>query len=176
MPKSWEETRKMAEFQDRTEDAALWRRWRSAAGPDAPIEPDSLLLAAYADNRLEQARVDQVEEWLAQHPEALEDILAARRAAQSPLPQSAPAAVARAAALVSPGGAQVLAFPRPAARWRSLAAWGCMAASLVMVSVIGFNLGSDVYATLSGGGTGALSQELLDPSGFLSNADEDSSI
>ena len=57
----------MAGPQDGTEDAVLWRRWRSAAGQHAPVEPDPLLLAAYAENRLDPAGTDLVEEWLAAH-------------------------------------------------------------------------------------------------------------
>jgi hypothetical protein len=166
----------MGEPQDSTEEAALWRRWRSAAGRDAPVALDPLLLAAYAEDRLKAAEIDRVEEWLAAHPAAVEDILAARRAAQSALPESPPALVARAMALLHHGDVQVLAFRRPVPRWRAAATWSCMAASLVIASVVGFNLGSDVYTSFAGAGSGAVGQELLDPAGFLTNADEDSAI
>jgi hypothetical protein len=166
----------MGEPQHSTEEAALWRRWRSAAGPDAPVALDPLLLAAYAENRLAAAEIDRVEEWLAANPAAVEDILAARRAAHSGLPDSPPALVARATALLhhGDGQAQVFAFRRPVPRWRAVATWSCMAASMLIAGVVGFNLGSDVYASLAGASSGALGQELLDPSGFLTNADEDS--
>jgi hypothetical protein len=152
----------MGEPQHSTEEAALWRRWRSAAGRDAPVALDPLLLAAYAENRLE----------------AVEDILAARRAAHSALPDSPPALVTRATALLhhGDGQAQVFAFRRPVPRWRAVATWSCMAASMLIAGVVGFNLGSDVYASLAGASSGALGQELLDPSGFLTNTDEDSAI
>jgi hypothetical protein len=166
----------MAEPQDGTEEAALWRRWRSAAGRGSPVEPDPLLLAAYAENRLGPAEVELVEEWLSAHPAAVEDVLAARRALEAAFSESPPAVIARAAALLHHGEAQVLAFRRPLPRWRTAAAWGCMAASLVLVSVVGFNLGSDVYLNLAGGTSATLSQELLDPGGFFSSADEDSAI
>jgi hypothetical protein len=47
---------------------------------------------------------------------------------------------------------------------------------MLIAGVVGFNLGSDVYASLAGASSGALGQELLDPSGFLTNTDEDSAI
>ena len=167
----------MAGPQDRTEEAALWCRWRSAAGRGSPVEPDPLLLAAYAENRLDPAEVDLVEEWLAAHPQAIDDVLAARQAAAAALPDSPVAVVARATALLYQGDAQVLAFRRPVARWRTAAAWGCMAASLVLASAVGFNLGTDVYVNLARGTSSSLSQELLDPpSGLLGGADEDSAI
>jgi hypothetical protein len=166
----------MAEPQHGTEEAVLWHRWRSAADQGSLVEPDPLVLAAYAENRLASPEIDAVEEWLAAHPDAVEDILAARRAAAAALPDSPPAVVGRAAALLHPGDAQVLAFRRPAPRWRTAAAWGCMAASIAMVGIVGFNLGSDVYVNLAGGASATLSQELLDPSGFLNSADEDSAI
>ena len=167
----------MTEPQDRTEDAALWRRWRSAAAPVDAVEPDPLLLAAYVENRLDPAEADLVEEWLVAHPALLEDVLAARRAAQTALPESPPAVVARATALLHHGDAQVLAFRRPVRRWREAAAWGGIAASLVITSVVGFNLGTDVYGSLAGNGSATLSQELLDPpSGLFNTLDEDSAI
>ena len=165
----------MAGPQDRTEEAALWRRWRSAAGPGTVVEPDPLLLAAYVENRLDPAEIDVVEEWLAAHPALIEDISAARRAAQAALPESPPTVVTRATALLRHGDAQVLAFRRPTPRWRTAAAWGSMAASLVIAGFVGFTLGTDVYGNLAGTAAGTLSQELLDPPTGLFNApDEDS--
>jgi len=161
----------------RTEEAALWRRWRSAAGPGSPVEPDPLLLAAYAEDRLGPAEVDLVEEWLAAHPAAIADVQAARRAAAAALPDSPATVVARATALLRHGNAQVLAFRRPVPRWRKAAVWGSMAASLVLASVVGFNLGADVYGNFAAATSVSLSQELLDPpGGLLNGADEDSAI
>jgi hypothetical protein len=166
----------MAEPQNGSEEEALWRRWRSAAGQGSLVEPDPLLLAAYAEDRLAPPEIDAVEEWLAAHPAAVDDLRAARHAAAADLPDSPPAVVGRATALVHHGDAQFLAFRRPAPRWRTAAAWGCMAASMVLASIAGFNLGSDVYVDLAGGTAATVSQELLDPGGFFNSADEDSAI
>jgi hypothetical protein len=167
----------MAESQDRTEEAALWRRWRSAAAPGAVAALDPLLLAAYAEDRLGGAELDAVEEWLTAHPMLADDILAARRAAQAALPETPPAMAARAAALVREAGVQILAFRRPAPRWRTAAAWGGMAASLMVTSLVGFTLGNDAYVSFAGSAPATLSQELLDPpTGLFNSPDEDSAI
>ena len=75
---------------ERAEDAALWRRWRLDARP-APSRgaPDPLLLAAYADGRLDESEAEPVEDWLADHPEALADLIAARDAGAA-APPTAP--------------------------------------------------------------------------------------
>src|SRR5690348_16603 len=108
----------MAGPRDRTDEAALWRRWRSASASAemTSAAPDALLLAAYADRRLPEEAADAVEDWLAAHPEAMSDILAARRAGGGENPPPPEALVARAAALVAAGGAQILTFPQAARR------------------------------------------------------------
>src|SRR5690348_12092903 len=118
----------MAGPDDRTDEAALWRRWRSASasGAAAAFEPDAVLLAAYAEDRLPEAMSGTIEDWLVAHPETLSDILAARRAARAEGPAAPDAMIARAAALVAPGDAQILTFPQPAGRragWRTAAMW-----------------------------------------------------
>jgi anti-sigma factor RsiW len=166
---------------DRTDDAALWRRLRSAAamGP-APAEPNALVLAAYAEGRLSEAEAEALEEWLAQNPAVTTDVLFARRAERTPLPAASPAIIARASALVGTS-AEVLRFPRPTPSrrgWRSAASWGAMAASLVMAIVLGYTVGHDagVYAELARGSSTALGQELIDPpTGLFNGLDEDSS-
>jgi hypothetical protein len=167
----------MAGSQDRTEEAALWRRWRSAAAPGPAADPDPLLLAAYVENRLGAADLDTVEEWLAADPALLEDSLAARRAAQAALPEASPAIIARASALVRSSEVGVVAFRRPVQRWRAMAAWGGMAASLVVTSLVGFTLGTSTYGNFAGSSLATLSQELLDPpTGLFNILDEDSAI
>ena len=169
----------MAGPKDRTEEAALWRRWRSAsASVDAAgTAPDALLLAAYAENRLPEAVSEAIENWLVAHPETMSDVLAARLAARSEHPSASAAMVARAEALVGAGDAQILTFQRPAGRrasWRAAALWGGMAASLVLTSLIGFNLGNSAYLSLIGGASPALGQELFDPpTGLFNSLDED---
>jgi len=159
----------MAGPRDRTDEAALWRGWRSAsASVDAAgAEPDALLLAAYAEDRLPEQAVEAIENWLAAHPEGVAD--------------ASPAVVARAAALVAEGDAQVLPFrrPRPVGRmasWRAAALWSGMAASLLVTSLIGFTLGNSAYLTLAGGASPAFGQELFDPpTGLFNSLDEEPS-
>ena len=171
----------MAGSRDTMDEAALWRRWRSAAASamTAGAEPNPLVLAAYAENRLPPHAVEAVEDWLAAHPEALQDVLAARQAAREALPAASPAVLARAAALVVEGNAQVLPFRHPATRvtsWRGAIAWGALAASLLVTSLVGFTLGSDAYVSLARSTSPALGHELLDPPmGLFHSLDEESS-
>lgn len=169
----------MAGPKDRTDEAALWRRWRSASASveAAGTAPDAMMLAAYAENRLPEAVAETIEDWLVTQPEAVSDVLAARRAAHSESPAASPAVVARAAALVAAGDAQILTFGQPAGRrasWRAAALWSGMAASLVITSMIGFTLGNSAYLDLAGGASPALGQELFDPpTGLFNSLDED---
>jgi hypothetical protein len=161
---------------DRTDEAVLWRRWRSAAASDAAAmtEPDPLLLAAYAEHRLAPEAAEVVEDWLAAHPEAITDILAARRAADAP-PAAPQPVLARAAALVVASDGQVVAF-RPAPRradWSTAIRWGAMAASILVTSLLGFTLGNDTYANFASANGRTLVQELLDPPTGLFVLDED---
>jgi hypothetical protein len=172
----------MAGPMDSADEAGLWRRWRLAVGPGpaASAEPDALMLAAYAESRLDPAAVEAVEDWLASNPQILQDILAARPIRKGPLPAASEAVIARAAALVDAGDAQMLAFRRPAARvrrWGGAVGWGAMAASMLVASLAGFAMGSDTYVTLAGSPRPSLSQELLDPpTGLFNGIDEDSNI
>jgi hypothetical protein len=166
---------------DRQDDAAIWRRWRSAAAMGAArAEPDALALAAYAEGRLSETDAEAIEDWLALNPAATEDVVLARRAEAVASPAASAAVIARAAALVG-AGAEVLAFRRPAPSrrsWRLAASWSAMAASLVMACVLGYTVGHDagIYATLARGSSTALGQELLDPpTGLFNGLDEDSS-
>jgi hypothetical protein len=166
---------------DRMDEAALWRRWRSASAlvNAAGAEPDALLLAAYAENRLPEQAAEAVEDWLADHPETASDVLAARRVAHAETPAASPAVMARAASLVAAGEAQVVTFRRPPSRmasWRAAAMWSGMAASLVVTSLIGFTLGNSAYVSLVGGGSPAFGQELFDPpTGLFNSLDEEPS-
>lgn len=167
---------------DKSDEAALWRRWRvaGATGPAVPAAADPLLLAAYAEDRLSPTAAEAVEEWLAADPLAAEDIIAARRALAVPLPEASTAVIGRAAALVGVAdGVSVLAFRRPSPsrrHWRDAVRFGGMAASLLVASFIGFAMGNDTFVTLAGGNAPALSLELLDPpTGLFNGLDEDSS-
>lgn len=175
----------MTEPTNRADDAALWRQWRAAIAAEAgeaTTSPDALLLAAYAENRLGEAETDAVESWLATHPDAIEDVLSARRlSAGKPSEEISDAALSRAMALVASPDPKILPFRRPAPRqapWRIAVARIGIAASLVAVSLIGFALGNDAYLSVLGGEAQApiLSQDLLDPpSGLFSEFSEESS-
>lgn len=169
----------MAGPSDRTDEAALWRRWRSASASGAAdaVEPDALRLAEYAEGRLPEAMSGTIEDWLAAHPETVSDILAARRAVRGDNPAASDTVITRAAALVAAGDAQILTFPQPAGRrasWRTAAMWSGVAASLVVTSMIGFTLGNTAYLSLASSTTPALGQELFDPpTGLFNSLDED---
>jgi len=171
----------MAEPTVSPEQAALWRRWCEAAataGEPTAAEPDALTLAAYAEDRLSAGGVESVEDWLALNPQVAGDILAARQAEALASAAAPEAVIARAAALVGGGSAQILPFRGQAARpsWRNAIAWGAMAASILVASLVGFAMGNSTYVTLIDGSSVSLSQELLDPPTGLFNADEDSAI
>lgn len=170
----------MAGPMDGTESAALWQRFRSAARrqPESEAEPDPLLLAAYAENRLPPDQAEAVEDWLATHPDAISDLLAARQADETASPAPSDAILKRAMRLVAAGDASILPFPgrRSAPRLRVMATWGAMAASILVTSLVGFALGNDTYSYLTSAPAPAVSQDLLDPpTGLFYGFDEDQS-
>ena len=123
-------------------DRALFARWR-ARDADAPAMPDALTLAAYAEGRLDEAAAESVEAALAADPDLLETLLALRA---PPEPEAASAALIRSAQALVRAEPVVVPFPtrkpaaaRPVKAWL---AWGAVAASLLLVSVAGFNLGA----------------------------------
>jgi anti-sigma factor RsiW len=157
---------------DKAEGAALWQRWRVRAGSVSRVDGDdhALLLAAYVDGRLAAANADAVEEWLIDHPAALGDVIAARAMAGSHAPDAPAALLARIEALVAPSEG-VVPFVRPARTggWRTAAAWGGLAASLMVTSLFGFALGSNAYLNVMQQPLSSESpfHELLDPPGQL---------
>jgi hypothetical protein len=174
----------MKEPMDKAEETALWRQWRramvDAAGEAAPA-PDPLLLAAYAEHRLSETAAEEVEAWLALNPEALADVLVAQdsNVVQASI-QPSKAALVRAMGLVPARQAKVVPFRRtvqPAPAWRVAMGRVAVAASLLVVSLIGFTLGTDAYTNLlSGGQSAALSQDLFDaPAGIFSSLGEETS-
>jgi len=174
----------MTEPMDRAEETTLWRQWRTAmanaAGEAAPA-PDPLLLAAYAERRLSETAAEDVEAWLALHPEAIEDVLAAQdsnTASRSLEPSET--ALVRAMGLVPGRDPKVVPFRGPAMpvpAWRMAAARVAVAASLLVVSLAGFALGTDAYTSvLNGDQSAALSQDLFDtPTGIFSSFGEETS-
>jgi anti-sigma factor RsiW len=172
----------MGEEMERIEEAALWRRWRSAdaLSPASKADLDPLLLAAYAEDRLAADTAEAVEEWLAANPEAASDVLAARRAAREAVPAAPEAVVARASALVPGHSAQILPFRRATPQmptWRVATRWGAVAASVLVVGLVGFAFGTDTYLNLAGTASPTIVQDLADPPiGLFNNFDEDAAI
>ncbi len=122
-------------------DRPLYRRWRSAARrPGASA--DSLAVSAYAERRLDETTAEPVERAFAANPEMFDAVLDARRGL-TPEPVSAEL-IARMQAIVPwPASADVIAL-RPRSRSGYLGgvlAWGALAASVLVVSLVGFNLG-----------------------------------
>lgn len=162
---------------DRTEEVEYWRRWRATLRGAPPV--DAVSLAAYAEGRLDETAAEAVEAWLAEHPEALEDIVAARMA-ELPVPTAVPERhIARAASLVAAPAAEIVPFPVTLVvrrrSWREAAAWGAIAASLLATSMFGFELGNSTYANLMRQPAAAEStaHELLDPFTGLFAEDEE---
>ena len=171
----------MTEPMDRAEGMALWRHWRaavvSAAGEAAPA-PDALLLAAYAEHRLSEAEAEEVETWLSLHPEAIEDVVGAGDSNVRASGQPSAAALERAMALAGVPGPKVVPFRRPVQPvWRIAVARVAVAASLLVVSLVGFALGTDAYTNiLSDGQQAGIGQDLVDPpSGIFSGLGEEAS-
>src|SRR5262245_37232578 len=119
------------------EERGLWQRWRALGIAETPT-PDALALAAYAEARLDESEAELVENWLAAHPEALAEIAAVRALAHDHDAVADEATIARACALVSSGGGNVVPFRRVMPAWRNALAWSSVAASLIAMSLVGF--------------------------------------
>jgi hypothetical protein len=167
--KKYGKEKAMTGSDERAADAALWRRCRRDSGSAPGAEaPDPILLAAYAEGRLDETEAEPVEAWLAEHLDALEDMQAA---SQPPAVEAVPERVLlRAQSLVrsGSGGGTIMPFPPAMAQrhgWRSAAAWGALAASLLVTSYIGFGIGNSAYDTLTGqnGVIESAGHELIDP-------------
>lgn len=144
------------------QDRRLWQRWQALREKSRVVEPNALLLAAYAEGRLSEAEAEPVEAWLAATPEALGDITDARSTYQHH-PQDVYQRILGTACALVPGGAaaaasaEILPFrprlPRHLPQWRTALAWSSIAASLLCASLIGFSMGSDAYMNLAGTST-----------------------
>jgi anti-sigma factor RsiW len=147
--------------------AALWRRFRALdrTGTNRD-EPTALELAAYAEGRLNEAAARRIEAWLCAHPEALDDVVAARTGEEA---SASRAVTERAAALVAadPAGAEIIPFRRkatPSYAWRMHVTRAAVAASLLLTGLVGFTLGSQSYANLFGSTTSITTGGLFDQS------------
>ena len=149
-------------------DRTLYERLRSHESQPAEslLELDPMLLAAYLDGRLGEDEAAPLEALLAADPTALDDLIAC-----DPVTPEIPSAafIAKAQALV--GGATVLPFtPRSAPPRRLVAAWaawGAVAASLVLISLVGFSLGMQTERNFNGSTGLGTSIDILDQSSGL---------
>jgi hypothetical protein len=117
-----------------------------------------LTLAAYAEGRLSETEAEAVEAWLAVEPEGLDDIIAAREINQRPPRLVYQHVLSNAFQLVAGGETTTESLPTNVVplhrhhlpqQWRTALAWSSVAASLLCASMIGFSMGSDVYATIT---------------------------
>ncbi len=167
-------------------DSALWWRWRDGqdvAPGDAAAEPDALILAAYADNRLGRPGIDpeadpaiaEVEAWLVECPEALDDVVAARSPSTGPASE---ALVARAQSLVARPNEKVRPLMSARPSWRSAAAWSGIAASMIVAVLIGFQIGrSNIIDQPDTGQNPTAEQALIGAPGIIiATDDEDAGI
>jgi hypothetical protein len=145
---------------------------------------DELTLAAHAEGRLAPDLARTIDAVLDDEAVLAADVAAARHVATGAdagdaSAESLASVIARASALVPASGDRVIAFRpagavRPEPSWRMAARWGALAASLALVSYLGFALGSNatmVLATLNQ--PAGSSDELLDPpTGLFSGLSE----
>ena len=140
----------------------LWRRYRSdqegLSGSQGIVDrPDSLILAAYLDGTLSEAERERLESHLAQAPDDLELVLAARNALADGAGPAPDTLVARACALVpevaSPMGnplyrlsKSVVELRGGGGRFWQPVAWSGAAAAVLLACTIGFQLGQSGYA------------------------------
>lgn len=131
---------------DAGDGATLWYRirapWRAALG--VPEAPDDLTLAAYLDGNLDKGATQALETWMAATPEGLESVLAARAALAAPPAEAPDRAIARARAIIHAGPAEAGWLSRIFAGAAGLlgpAAWAGAAATVLVASVSGFELG-----------------------------------
>lgn len=167
-------------------EAALWRRWRDgqAEAGRAAVEPDALILAAYAEHRLGRRGTDPetdpavaaVEAWLVDNPDALDDILAARSTADPPAPV---ALVARVQGLIVRPDGNIVPLRPTRGGWRHAATLSGIAASMIAAIIVGFSLGTDDVVDLSGFGQDQTVIEqpaLIGLPGSILTDDEDAGI
>jgi len=158
-------------------DRTLYERWRShesisAKPPTESAEPsaelDPMLLAAYLEGRLGEADAVPLERLLAADPAALDDLIDWR--AQPIVPEAASAAFIRRAQDLVPAATILPFVPRPAPNRPAVtawAAWGAVAASLVLISLVGFSLGMQTERNFNGSTGVGTSIDILDQSSGL---------
>jgi hypothetical protein len=153
-------------------DRTLYERWRSheSAPAEAPAALDPMLFATYLGGRLDEADAAVLEQLFAADPEALDDLI---DSGAHPVVPEIPSAgfILRAQALipatpaVRPEAAVLPFAPRP--RVAAWAAWGAIAASLVLISLVGFSLGMQTERNFNGATGIGTSIDILDQSSGL---------
>lgn len=145
-------------------DRTLYERWRSreSVPAETDIELDPMVLAAYLEGRLSEDESVPLERLLAADPAALDDLIAC-----DPVTPEIPSAafVSRAQALV--GTATILPFAPPRRVVTAWAAWGAVAASLVLISLVGFSLGMQTERNFNGSVGLGTSIDIIDQSSGL---------
>ena len=153
-------------------DRQLFEQWRSHSAGAAVERPDMLTLAAYLEGRLDEDAAEAVEAALAADSALLDQVLDLRQPIEPESPP--PAVLVRAQALV--GTSSNIVPLRRAARSPRVApwaAWGAVAASLVLVSMVGFNLGISTEQDFGGTAGVASSSEALGDLFYQSNPSDD---
>ena len=157
-------------------DRTLYERWRSHTPAPAAPRPasldalDPIVLAAYVEGRLDEVEAAALEALLATDPAALDVLLGV-----APLAPEIPSSgfIARAQGLVAARDATIVPFarrPAAAAPRRAVnpwAAWGAVAASLVLISLVGFNLGVQAERNFDDTAGVGTSIDILDQSSGL---------
>lgn len=144
---------------DEKGDRELWRRAREGlpAAEAIPDDEEVMLLAAYLDGSLGSAAHERVEAWLASDPQALELMMTARAGLEAE-PTAAPdALLSRAQGLVRERKPAARAgwlaplrgwlLPEVGPLWQPIG----LAAMLLVVCALGFQLGRTGYAGLQSG-------------------------
>jgi hypothetical protein len=146
-------------------DRALFAQWRAAAAEPMASAPDALLLAAYAEGRLTEAEAAPVEAALAADPALLDTLLALRQPAEPAQPSTMSIQAAQ-ALVAGQSDPVVVPFRRRAAglgRFSGGLAWAAVAASLLLVSMVGFDLGVRTEHVVNATASADSPSDLLDP-------------
>jgi anti-sigma factor RsiW len=154
-------------------DRALWERSQKT---NASLEETErfLDLAGYVDRWLDDDERECVAGLIAHDAAAASDVAAARALRAMAMPSVSDAVIARAVALIdqAEAGGEVVPFPLPQARPRAwqAATWSSLAAAMVLVGWLGFNLGSNlpgVTSVMARPYDDMSASELLDPAPLM---------
>jgi anti-sigma factor RsiW len=156
----------MTDKQSFEDGYALYRRWRELGRSPVPA-PDSMALAVYAETELSEEEASEMDAALAADPDLLASWLEAQ---QSMAPEPVSDAFRQRLQSVQPAPrvAKIIQFParQPAPRGpvRLALVWSALAASIVLICGVGFQLGMQTQRAIDGP-SGASSVDLLDQAG-----------